>query len=941
MPNHGFSQSLLYLNDSDISRFKNIRLHCRKLWDNCNLSDQIIAQFGPLHSAREEIIVANILRPGNQSTRRLDNYFGSDILLCMLVAVWLKYIGFALLANRFDLGLGDREATSIATAKKASADYLLSHQSELGLSAEELETILRLLRVDLSRKDPAQESCNISDLTNPDEAVIAIADVLDMSVSRLPLALSGFEWKKLSPADKWNWLRQWCVLSAEPHHEKSDSQTLILTYRLIIRLPKLQYKPELWDHIMRPIIAVNKAAYSALIRCGITLLPEQFKCIPLLCDDPLTDGTSMTSAFEDVLGPLVTSSPGIANSLEILKQENFTIWSVLEKQYRSVHSLAIIPEKDIDEVDSALDEFFATIAKHPGIESIDDAREDFRATISALLNKPNYPDLSEFLKIAELGWRLAMLLDRNEAKRAAQLAYLSQLLGSEISEVLEWMSLNDSSVDVKRIAIERLAEKGSPDCYDTLLKATRDNDESIRTAAVLGLRRLNGPGCYSRLAEILEVDVSGRVRRAAADVLGAIIDKNDLSASAGHRVLVLDDDQAHISLLVDALEKRGVEVKVVTDSEKIGDALDGWTPRVAVCNLDPRKNAENKCEYPGIGLASIVNSILGYRVQLVALSKQDPGSLLTEANLRCVCLRIPTTVDYIVGAIESLLYLGGGMQENNEHELGGRISWGVLTPLPEEFIAFSKHMKNVTNADDQILPTKIGTIGLHSVACILTGKGEGNTASALNQLSFTFQPRWILLSGVAGGFPERDFRRGDVIIGRFIYDMDFGKYENNRYLRRPEYDYGPDRALLSHAELLASNKSSAWQDRILESRPDGRDKSESRAQAGYIASSDKIIDDPSNKFFEDVKATIPEVDAVEMEAAGAGAAVRLAQARQTLGFLMVRGISDEVSNSSQNVSGRNQRKVWKEYAADVSAAFIESLLITLPATFGKRHRVQA
>jgi nucleoside phosphorylase len=183
--------------------------------------------------------------------------------------------------------------------------------------------------------------------------------------------------------------------------------------------------------------------------------------------------------------------------------------------------------------------------------------------------------------------------------------------------------------------------------------------------------------------------------------------------------------------------------------------------------------------------------------------------------------------------------------------------WAILTPIAVEWKAVCARMANLREAINEPLPTSTGTLGKAHVVCILSGKGQANTASALQHVMACWQPRWIMLVGIAGGFPERGIRKGDVVVGNFIYGYDFGKLVKGRYVRRPEYDYSPDRLLLAHAELIAADPHRLWSNDIPCSRPDTKSLDTSAAHLGYIASGDKLIDDPDHSFFKNVRSTVP------------------------------------------------------------------------------------
>ena len=256
-------------------------------------------------------------------------------------------------------------------------------------------------------------------------------------------------------------------------------------------------------------------------------------------------------------------------------------------------------------------------------------------------------------------------------------------------------------------------------------------------------------------------------------------------------------------------------------------------------------------------------------------------------------------------------------------------TFAILTPLPVEYAAVCAILQNRSDAPESTLPSTAGTIGVHRVVCVLTGKGESNTAAAVQFVSQTWKPRWILLVGIAGGLAG--LQTGDVIVSSYVYYLDFGKLIDGKYIRRPEYDFQPDRSLLAHAELIIETADGIWQDRIRVDRPDKKARVRTHAVVGYIGSGDKVIDDPDHPFFECVRATIPELHAVEMEASGAGAGLRLEQSRRAIGLLMIRGISDVPTSKPERRRGSDQRRLWKKYSSAAASAFVEALLLHLPA----------
>ena len=66
-----------------------------------------------------------------------------------------------------------------------------------------------------------------------------------------------------------------------------------------------------------------------------------------------------------------------------------------------------------------------------------------------------------------------------------------------------------------------------------------------------------------------------------------------------------------------------------------------------------------------------------------------------------------------------------------------------------------------------------------------------------------------------------------------------------------------------------------------------------RIVVGAVASGDKVVDDPADEFFANAMKSRSKLQAVEMEGAGAAAAIHDARGMlQAVNFGMIRGISD-------------------------------------------------
>jgi nucleoside phosphorylase len=233
-------------------------------------------------------------------------------------------------------------------------------------------------------------------------------------------------------------------------------------------------------------------------------------------------------------------------------------------------------------------------------------------------------------------------------------------------------------------------------------------------------------------------------------------------------------------------------------------------------------------------------------------------------------------------------------------------------------------------------PTKQGRVSRYDVVCMQLGKGIARAATNLTAAIHDCKPRWVILLGVAGGFTDKKVFRGDILVAEFVYGYEFGKLDAGEFAHRPDYDFHPDASLLAYAEALVEAPERQWLKRVLTPRPDKKDPICTNLHIGYVASGDKVVDDPSHTLFATMKQQLPKLHGIEMEGAGASAAIRQQQTREAIGFLMVRGISDE-PGSGMSDGGTEQRKEWKTYAAACAAAFTAELIDRFP---GKGVRLE-
>lgn len=192
----------------------------------------------------------------------------------------------------------------------------------------------------------------------------------------------------------------------------------------------------------------------------------------------------------------------------------------------------------------------------------------------------------------------------------------------------------------------------------------------------------------------------------------------------------------------------------------------------------------------------------------------------------------------------------------------------------------------------------------------------------------TFDPRCVLVVGIAGGLG--DLRLGDVVVADRICAYEYGKI-GSKFFPRDDLDSPTDASIFSAAKTLAG-RHPRWFSELEHSGETGRHTP--RIIIGHVASGDKVVDDPTNDFFASVVRSRPGVLAIEMEGAGAAAAVQdVRDMQRGASFGMIRGISDLPRIGGTALGGHpgksaqsQTRDSWKAPASAAAAAAAVQLI---------------
>jgi nucleoside phosphorylase len=256
------------------------------------------------------------------------------------------------------------------------------------------------------------------------------------------------------------------------------------------------------------------------------------------------------------------------------------------------------------------------------------------------------------------------------------------------------------------------------------------------------------------------------------------------------------------------------------------------------------------------------------------------------------------------------------------------IDFVIVTALEEERDAVLQKLlgyKRHTPSDDDIrvyytadLPVAFpdASTGAYRIAVMpLLGMGRVEATAATGDAIRRWNPRYILLVGIAGGIADSKVNLGDIVVSDQIVDYELQKLTSEGSEIRWEV-FRTDPRMLG---AVRNFPDAVWHQMISAKRPDNGKPSR---HIGPIASGDKVI--AARDILAKYHDKWPKLIAVEMEAAGV--ALASFQSVVTPRFFMIRGVSDLADEGK----GLPQTTAWRSYACDVAASFAIALLKSGP-----------
>jgi nucleoside phosphorylase len=255
------------------------------------------------------------------------------------------------------------------------------------------------------------------------------------------------------------------------------------------------------------------------------------------------------------------------------------------------------------------------------------------------------------------------------------------------------------------------------------------------------------------------------------------------------------------------------------------------------------------------------------------------------------------------------------------------VDFVIVTALPEERDAVLAKLPGYKRLDPTSSDIRIyylanvpvtfpsGNTGAYRVIVMpLFGMGRVEATTATSDAIHRWEPRYVILAGIAGGISKKGVHLGDILLANQIVDYELQKLESpQREVRWKVYNIDP-RFLGA-----VSNFDNKWQNLINVARPEDGILEH---HIGSILSGDKVIADAS--ILTEYTDMWSKLIGVEMEAGGV--ACTSLQAADAPGFFMVRGVSDLADKEKDS----DEVKKWRQYACDVAASYTIALLKSGP-----------
>lgn len=187
-----------------------------------------------------------------------------------------------------------------------------------------------------------------------------------------------------------------------------------------------------------------------------------------------------------------------------------------------------------------------------------------------------------------------------------------------------------------------------------------------------------------------------------------------------------------------------------------------------------------------------------------------------------------------------------------------------------------------------------------------------------------FNPKYIIMAGIAGGVINGKSNYGDILVARWSFNYESGKYKFNKKANQSIFEPNPEQVQMESSILPMINKIKLNKD-ILQKISDDFVQSEKHIKpdkelnvfVGPIASGSAVIAD--SKRIEEIRAGNRKLIGIDMETFGVMyAAKSYSDSHKTIA-ISIKSISD--------FADQRKSDKYRQYAAHTSAMFIYKLIL--------------
>ena len=206
-------------------------------------------------------------------------------------------------------------------------------------------------------------------------------------------------------------------------------------------------------------------------------------------------------------------------------------------------------------------------------------------------------------------------------------------------------------------------------------------------------------------------------------------------------------------------------------------------------------------------------------------------------------------------------------------------------------------------------------------------KGPEAAGALVRKMVELFDPEYFLALGTAGGVNANGIGIGQVVYSRLVRSSSNRGYKSEEIEFEEDSNLPPDDRLTKLADDVARTKT--WRS-ILTRRqiiPPRRIRRYQRPEKVEIFSGPDRHDHANADLLTAIRRNYRRVSTVEMEAAGvAHELIPYVRDGRRLGYIVIKGISDLVDDTTDMEERKTMRKLWAPYTSAASAAFARALI---------------